>query len=268
MEKTIIGRGLLAGALAGVLAFVFTKIFLEPVIGRAIGYEDGMSAAHEAMGTAGGGHGHGEAGGELFSRGVQSTVGMGFGVLAFSVAMGALFAVVFAVTYGRVGNVSARALSVLLAGAMLISLWIVPALKYPPNPPATSEAATISQRTLLYLLMVGLSAVLMVAAVYLGRQLVARLGAWNAALAGAGSYVVAVAVVMLVLPPVDETPGPMRNGAGVIVFPGFPAGDMYEFRLYSLGTQVVIWTTIALVFGAMIAKVLDGERHGSSVVTA
>ena len=35
---------------------------------------------------------------------------------AFSVAMGALFAVVFAVAYGRVGNVSARLLSVYVAG--------------------------------------------------------------------------------------------------------------------------------------------------------
>ncbi len=45
---------------------------------------------------------------EVFTRGVQANIGMGFGVLAFSVAMGALFAVVFAVAYGRVGNVSAR----------------------------------------------------------------------------------------------------------------------------------------------------------------
>ncbi|BBZ30599.1 cobalt transporter [Mycolicibacterium madagascariense] len=268
MEKTIIGRGLVAGALAGVFAFAFSKIFLEPVIDRSIGYEDGMSAAHEGMEMAAGGHGHGEAGGELFSRGVQSTVGMGFGVLAFGVAMGALFAVVFAVTYGRFGNLSARALSVVVAGAMLISLWIVPALKYPPNPPATSEAATITQRTLLYLLVVGLSALLMVAAAYLGRQLVPRLGAWNAALVGGASYVVAVAVVMLLLPPINETPGPLRNGDGVIVFPGFPAGDMYQFRLYALGTQVVIWTTIALVFGALITKVLDGERREPSAVAA
>src|ERR1700712_843968 len=156
MERQIIGRGLLAGAGAGVLAFVFAKIFLEPVIGRAIEFEDGTSAAHEAMERGASGHSHGE-GGELFSRGIQSTVGMGFGVLLFAVAMGALFAVVFAVVHGRVGDVSARMLSVLVAAAMLVSLWIVPALKYPPSPPATSEDSTIFQRTMLYLLMVGLS---------------------------------------------------------------------------------------------------------------
>ena len=264
MEKRIIGRGLLAGAIAGVFAFVFAKIFLEPVIGRAIDFEDGTAAAHQAMEVATGGHSHGE-GGELFSRGIQSTIGMGLGVLLFSVAMGALFAVVFAVLHGRLGNVSARALSVLVAAGMLISLWIVPALKYPPNPPATSEDSTIYQRTMLYLLMVGLSALLMVAAVYFGRQLAPRLGAWNATLVGGASYLVAAFVVMLILPTIDETPGPMVNDAGVIVFPGFPAVDMYEFRLYTFTTQLIVWTTIGLVFAALISKVLDPRRRNMEV---
>jgi hypothetical protein len=253
----------LAGAVAGVLAFVFAKIFLEPVIGRAIDFEDGTAAAHQAMETAAAGHSHAEEGGELFNRGIQSTVGMGFGVVFFAIAMSALFAVVFAVAYGRVGNVSARLLSVLVAAGMLISLWIVPALKYPPNPPATSDDATIFQRSLLYLLLVGLSAILMVAAVYLGRQLAPKLGTWNATLVGGAAYLVAVFVVMLILPTINETPGPIVNDAGVIVFPGFPAVDMYEFRLYTFTTQLIIWATIGLVFAALISKVLDGRRNAS-----
>src|SRR6185503_10400149 len=111
MEKQIIGRGLVAGALAGVLAFVFARIFVEPVIGRAIGFEDGAGATHEAMH---GGHSHEHA--EVFTRGVQANIGMGFGVLAFGVAMGALFAVAYCVAYGRVGNLSPRLLSALVAG--------------------------------------------------------------------------------------------------------------------------------------------------------
>ncbi|MET0475694.1 MAG: CbtA family protein [Mycobacterium sp.] len=266
MEKQIIGRGLLAGALAGVFAFVFARIFVEPVIGRAIDYEDGIGAAHEAMEHGAEGHDHGV---ELFTRSVQANVGMGFGVLAFSVAMAALFAVVFAVSYGRVGNVSARVLSVLIAGGMLLSIYVVPALKYPANPPAVSLDGTIRQRTLLYLLMVVLSVALFVGATYLGRRLVSRLGTWNAALAAAGAYLVAIAVVMLVLPTIDETPGPLRDNAGNIVFGGFPADDLYEFRLYSLGTQVVMWVTIGLVFAALISKLLDGKRSalGASVTS-
>ena len=241
MEKQIIGRGLLAGALAGVLAFVFARIFVEPRdrAGRSTTRTASARRTRPWRCGGGGGHSHGEEGGG-FTRGMQSNIGMGLGVLAFSVAMGALFAVVFAVAYGRVGNVSARLLSLYVAGGMLLSLYVVPALKYPANPPALSLDETIRQRTLLYLLMVVLSAALLVGAVYLGRQLAARLGAWNAALAAAGAYVVAVAVVMLILPTIDETPGPLVDDAGTIVFEGFPADVLYEFRLYSLGTQVVI----------------------------
>ncbi len=260
MEKHVIWRGILAGALAGVLAFIWSKIFIEPIVGRSIDFEDATAAAHEAMETAAGhGHSH-EEGGELFTRAVQSTVGMGLGVLAFSVAMGALFAVVFCVAYSRTTNISARTLSVLVAGAMLISLWVVPALKYPPNPPATSLDTTIKERALFYILMVALSALLMVAAVYLGSQLAPRFGAWNATLLAGAAYVVAVAIVMLVLPTVDETPGPLEDAAGTIVFPGFPAADLYEFRLFALGTQVIIWTTIGLAGAAMLSRLLDTKR--------
>ncbi|BBZ78002.1 cobalt transporter [Mycolicibacterium anyangense] len=259
MEKHIIWRGILAGAVAGVLAFIWSKIFIEPIVGRAIDFEDGTTAAHESMAMAAGhSHGH-EDGVELFSRTVQSTVGMGFGVLAFSVALGALFAVVFCIAYSRIDHVSARKLAVLVAGAMLIALWVVPALKYPPNPPATSLAETIRQRALLYVLMVALSALLMVAAVYLAFQLVPKLGAWNATLAAGGAYIVAVVGVMLILPSISETPGPIRDETGMIVFPGFPATDLYEFRLYALGTQVIVWTTIGLLGAAMLSRLLDGK---------
>lgn len=268
MEKQIIWRGLLAGALAGVLAFVFARIFVEPQIDLAIAYEEGIGSAHEALEAAEGaglahshGHSHGEGGG--FERAVQMNIGMGLGVLLFSLAIGAIFAVIFAVAYGRVGNISARLLSVYVAGGMLLSLYVVPALKYPASPPALSLDETIRQRTLLYLLMVVLSAALLVGAVYLGRRLAARLGTWNAALAAAGSYIVAVAVVMLVLPTIDETPGPLTDDAGSIVYEGFPADVLYEFRLYSLGTQIVVYATIALVFGAMAARLLERNRRES-----
>ncbi|MDY6871596.1 MAG: CbtA family protein [Actinomycetota bacterium] len=260
MGKQIIGRGLLAGALAAVVAFVFARIFVEPVIDPAIGYEDGLGEARQAMEHASHGHSHGAGGGE-FSRAIQMNLGLGFGMLAFCVAMGALFAIVFAVAYGRVGDVSARLLSLYVAGGMLLSFYVVPSLKYPASPPALSLDETLRQRTLLYLLMVVVSAALLTGAVYLGRRLQERLGTWNATLAGAGAYVVASAVLMLILPTVAETPGPLRDDSGAIVYEGFPADVLYDFRLYSLGTQVVMWATIALVFAPLASRLLDGRRE-------
>ncbi|TMS55924.1 CbtA family protein [Mycobacterium sp. DBP42] len=253
MERQIIGRGILAGALAGVLAFGWAKLLIEPIIGRAIDFENGVGAADEAAehSHGAGGHSHGGESVEVFTRGVQSNVGMGLGVLIFSVAMGALLAVVFCAVYGR-ANLSARALAALTAGGMLVSLWIVPALKYPPNPPAVSLDETIQQRTLLYLLLVVLSAGLFVGSVLLARRLTPKLGVWNACLVGVADYVVSMAVVFLILPGIHETPST------------FPADDLYQFRLFSLGTQVVIWATIGLVFGAMASRLLEGKRESVS----
>jgi predicted cobalt transporter CbtA len=250
MEKRIIARGLLAGGLAAVLAFVFARIFVEPVIGHAIDYENGRGDAEAAMGA----HEHGM---EVFTRGVQANIGMGFGVLAFAVAMGALFAVAFVVAYGRIGALGPRALALLMAAGAFGAIYLVPSLKYPANPPSIGNPETIGDRSGLYLLMVLASLVLAATALWLGRRLAPRLGAWGAAFAAAGAYLVAVGVVILVLPPVAETPKPLRDASGTIVYPGFPADDLYHFRLYSVGTQFVLWATIGVVFAVLISRLLD-----------
>lgn len=243
MEKQIIARGLLSGAIGGVLAFLFARTFVEPAIAQAIAYEEAREAGHE----------HGV---ELFTRSVQANIGMGFGVLAFSVAMGALFAVAYCVLYGRVGNTSPRLLSVWLAGAMFLSLYVIPFLKYPASPPALSLEETIRQRTLLYVLMVVLSAALLAGAVWLGRRLAARYGTWSAALLAVAAYIVALTIVMLVLPTIDETPA------------DFPADVLYQFRLYSLGTQLVLWATIAVVFGSMAGRLLGETAKPRESISA
>ena len=222
MEHRLIARGVLAGALGGVCALVFARIFVEPVIGRAVAFEDArMQAAHEP-----GVHEHGA---ELFSRGV----------------LAALVAVVFVVAQGRVGSIRPRTTAMLIAVAGFAAVYVVPLVKYPPNPPAVGHAETIRERTGLYLLMVGLSIVLAIGGVWLGRRLTGRLGSWNATLVGAGAYLAGIAVAMWLLPAVDETPT------------GFPADDLYAFRLTALGTQLVLWTTIAVVFARLTDRLLD-----------
>ncbi|BBY02996.1 CbtA family protein [Mycobacterium seoulense] len=252
MEKRLIGRGLLAGAIGAVLAFVVARLCAEPVIGRAIAFEDGRADAENA-------HGVHEHGAELFSRGVQSTAGLGFGVLIFGVAMGALFAVLFCVVASRVTSVGVRELSLLLAGGAFVAVYLVPFVKYPPNPPAVGQADTIGARTGWYLVMVLASVVLAVAAVWLARLLTVRFGAWSGRLLAVGAYVAAVAVVMVLLPGVDETPEPLRDASGAISYPGFPADVLYDFRVLALAAQLVLWVTIGVVFATLAGRLL-GER--------
>ena len=255
MEKRLIARGLLAGAIGALLAFLFARVCAEPVIGRAIAFEDGRVDAEDA-------HGLHEHGAELFTRGVQANAGLGFGVLIFGVAMGALFGVLFCLVAARVKSIGPRQLSVLLAAGAFGAVYVVPFVKYPPNPPAVGQADTIRARTGWYLVMVLASVVLAIAAVWLARRLAARFGAWNGRLLATAIYLVAIAAVMALLPAVDETPGPLRDASGVIVYQGFPADVLYEFRLLSLGTQLVLWATIGVVFATLAGRML-GERAES-----
>lgn len=255
MEKHLIGRGLLAGAVGAALAFVFARLCAEPVIGRAIAFEDGRIGVEDA-------HGVHEHGAELFTRGVQANAGLGFGVLIFGVAMGALFGVLFCVVYARTKNIGPRALSVLLAVGAFGAVYVVPFVKYPPNPPAVGQADTIGARTGWYLVLVLVSVILAIVAVWLAWWLRARLAAWNATLPAAGAYLAAIAIVAVLLPAVEETPQPMRDASGAIVYPGLPADVLYEFRLLSLATQLVLWATIGVVFATLAGPLLE-ERAGN-----
>lgn len=254
MEKRLIARGLVAGALGSLVAFVFARLFVEPIIGRAIEFEDGRSDAEHASGV----HEHGV---ELFSRGVQSSAGLGFGVLMFGMAIGALFAVVFCVVLRRESQPSPRATALSLALAAFGVVYLAPSLKYPANPPAVGQADTIAARTGWYLVMVGLSIALAAAATIVARRLTERFGAWNGRLLAALAYAVAIGVVFASLPAVDETPKPLRGAGGVIVYPGFPADDLYEFRLLSVATQLIMWATMGLVFATLAGRLLDPRNN-------
>lgn len=273
MEKQIVVRGLLVGGLGGVLAFVFGRIFVEPVIARAIDYESRREQAQAALAKASGLPAE-TADHEIFTRAIQSNVGFGFGMLLFGVAMGALFAVVYCVSVWRAGNVSPRNLALLVAGGLFLGVYFVPFLKYPANPPSIGHPETIKDRTGLYLLMVVCCLAFLVGAVWLERRLAPRYGSWTATLLAAAAFAAAIGIVMVLLPSpghlssnasaygaaATETPQPLRDASGTVVYPGFPADDLYLFRLYSVIAQAILWATIAVCFAPMASQLVGSTR--------
>jgi predicted cobalt transporter CbtA len=238
MVRSLLVRGMLVGALAGLLAFVFARIFAEPLVDQAIAFERHM---HLLAGDP--------PEPELVSRGVQSTIGLLTAVMVYSCALGGIFALVFAYANGRMGRISARGGAALLAAAGYVVLFLVPQLKYPANPPAIGDPQTIGSRTTLYFAMIAWSVLAAIAALQIGRGLVRRRGSWNATLTASGFYIAAVAVAMLALPTVDEVPD------------GFPASLLWQFRLASLGGQLVLLTTIGVLFGALTERQASRSRR-------
>ncbi|MGW4833212.1 CbtA family protein [Amycolatopsis japonica] len=245
MMRTLLVRGMLAGLVAGVLATLFAYFFGEPSVDTAIGLEGTAAHSHSAPGA----HEHAPADAEaaeeeLVTRGVQSTVGLLTGVGLYGVAVGGLFSLAFAFTYGRLGTLRPRVTAALLAGGAFVVVFLVPFLKYPGNPPAVGQAGTIGSRTSLYFGFVALSLLVGILAAAFGRKLADKLGAWRGGLLAAGGYVVLISVAAALLPSIDEVPD------------GFPGSTLWSFRLASVGTQVVLWTALGLAFGALAEKAL------------
>jgi predicted cobalt transporter CbtA len=247
MVRTLLIRGMLVGVVAGLLVFAFSKVFGEPQVDRAIAFETAMDAAkakqHAAMGMPAE-----QPEPQLVSREVQASYGLFTGVVVYGAAIGGLFALVFAFANGRVGSLSPRAVSALLAAAAFIAVYVVPTLKYPANPPAVGEPDTIGYRTALYFLMLLISVTAMTGAIILRQRLVFRHGAWSAALLAWAAYIVVVAAAGLALPGIDEVPD------------GFPADVLWKFRIASLGMQCVMWASIGLLFGWLTERAMARER--------
>jgi hypothetical protein len=270
VEKKLILRGILVGAVAGLLAFVFARIFAEPFINAAIKYESGRDAAQAVLDKAAGIAAPPD-GPDLFSRTIQANVGIGVGMVGFGAAMGAFFSVVFIACVGRVGRMRPRSLALAVAAAGFLAIYLVPFIKYPANPPSIGNPDTIKQRGAYYLVMVFAAVVLLGSAVWLGKRLRARLGNWNASLVAGGAFVVVVGVVMALLPKfghlsanvsvrgvhTSETPLPLRDANGTLVYPGFPADVLFNFRLYSIGAQLILWTVLGVGFGAMAERIIE-----------
>jgi hypothetical protein len=122
--------------------------------------------------------------------------------------------------------------------------------------------------------------------VLLGRKLAPRFGAVGAVVMAGVAFLIAYSILIGVLPSLGdlhanlaqvhqfgyaraatETPQPITNilsrsltvkgktyAPGQVVYPGFDADVLWKFRWYSVINQALLWTAIALTFGALLDR--------------
>jgi hypothetical protein len=176
----------------------------------------------------------------------------------------------------------------MIAAFGFFGVYLLPFVKYPANPPAIGHSFTISTRGPLYLALVACSLIFLGLAVYLARKLAPRFGWVTAVVLSAVAFLVVYGVLIGLLPSLGnlpanvaassqfgypraatETPQPITNilnhaltingktiQPGQIVYPGFDADVLWKFRWYSIINQALIWTAIALAFGALLERFL------------
>ncbi|PZG55999.1 hypothetical protein C1I98_02130 [Spongiactinospora gelatinilytica] len=244
MVRTLLVRGLLVGLLAGLVTGGFAFAFGEPRVDDAIALEEAAAQAAAPEHAEEAEHGHSEE--AVVGRPAQKA-GLFLATGLYGLAVGGIFALVFAGLRGRVGRVgragrggpvgptSDGRLALVMAGTAFAAIILVPFVKYPANPPAVGDPATINSRTLLYVAMILVGLAATVIAVATARRITGD--PWARRVAAVVAFLVPVVAAWWLLPTVDEVPE------------GFPATLLWEFRLASIGTQLVFWTALGVLFG-------------------
>ena len=231
MAKSLLIRGMLVGIAAGIVAFLVARLFGESSVAQAIAVEGAHAHAAGAVEEP-----------EEVSRTVQSTIGLLTATVVFGAGLGGIFALVYAFAQGRILRLGARGLAAVLAVMGFVTVYAVPFIKYPPNPPAVGNPDTIGRRTALYFTMLAISLLIGVLAFVVARRLEPTLGVWNATIAAVALFVVLVGLAEWAMPVSQEV------GAD------FPAITLYHFRIASFGIQLSLWTTLGLLFGYLTER--------------
>ena len=240
----IIGAAV-AGILAGLVASVLLTFTAEPVIDQAVALEEAHAAEPPAPGAP--------EEPELVTRSDQK----GFGRVAAYTLGGGAYGVLFGIAFlalRRRTDASApddafrRAL---LAGGFLAgAITIMPFLKYPPNPPAVGDPATLNERQWKYLALIFLSVVVFALAARLSSHLRDRGWTDDERLVAVGlAIAVPLGIVCAALPPFSD---PIE----------VPANLLWRFRIASLGGNLLLWSVLSLTFGAVAAR-RERELNGA-----
>lgn len=234
-------NGATAGAAGGAAAGLFAFGLAEPVMDRAVRLESARTGVQEA---------HARAAGlpvehhvDVFSRHTQH-LGLLIAALATGIALGVLMSVLFAALHRREQHPQGWRPSLTLGASAFFAVYLVPFLRYPANPPGVGDPGTIDQRTHVYLAAVVIGIVGAVAANRLRADLLKRAIAEPARQLAVTAVLIATVAVTYLLP---------ANPDAIDV----PAKLLWQFRLLAVGTSLLLWATLTVVFGLLTGR----ENH-------
>ena len=151
-------------------------------------------------------------------------------------SIGALFGIVYALSKKSLPSKNNIGKTLILAGLMWFTLFVIPFLKYPANPPTVGDEETVLLRGILYLSFIAISGLMAVGFYQISKKLKGK----NKILAFAG-YGVLISLVFFIMPD-----NPDKIYASVELVNGF--------RTVAFFTSSVFWFTLALILGAFWQK--------------
>jgi predicted cobalt transporter CbtA len=227
---TFIAITLFSGAIAGALLGLINQSMVEPFIDKAIGIETQrqINAGKIIDTTQQSQYRTWQKEGEI----VAATI--------IGISLASLFGVVFAYSRNSLPASNNKKKALILAGLMFFVLFLVPALKYPANPPAVGNPATIYYRESLFIGFIAVSGF-----GTLGLALLYRKLGKNQSKRKIGIPLIIYAAIMagayLVFPP---------NPDKITI----PTDLIMSFRIASVFTISIFWGLLGIIFGAFWDK--------------
>jgi predicted cobalt transporter CbtA len=219
---------LLSGAIAGTILGVLNQALVEPYIDRAISIETQNAIKEgEVVYPV-----------ELQNYRLWQKAGEIAAGAILGTSLGALFGIVF--VYSRsllLHSDSNVKKALILAGIMWFVLFLIPALKYPANPPAVGDPDTIYYRESLYIGLLAISGFSALGLALLYRMLGNRTNNKNRIIIVPVIYAAIIVGAFLVLPP-----NPDKITA--------PADLVQGFRIASAFTMTIFWGLLGITLGA------------------
>ena len=227
---TFITIVLVSGALAGLVHGTVNFTIVEPYLDQAIGLEnESLFASGEAEDTL-------EFWAEYESYRIWQKSGQVLAGVILGLAMGSLFGIVYALSRNSLPGKNDVTKSVILAGIMWLTIYIIPFLKYPANPPTVGDGETVMLRAILYVSFIVLSGISVVIFYKLSRKLQN-----NKKYFGLFGYVIFITILFFVMPEnPDEITAPMNL--------------VNEFRLMSVLGVSSFWLSVGLILGLFWKK--------------
>ena len=221
---------LVSGAIAGFVHGTINFALVEPYLDQAIGLEnESLFASGEAEDTL-------EFWAEYESYRIWQKSGQVLAGVILGLAMGSLFGIVYALSRNSLPGKNDVTKSVILAGIMWLTIYIIPFLKYPANPPTVGDGETVMLRAILYVSFIALSGISVVIFYKLSQKLQN-----NKKYFGLFGYIIFITILFFVMPEnPDEITAPMNL--------------VNEFRLMSVLGVSSFWLSVGLILGLFWKK--------------
>jgi Probable cobalt transporter subunit (CbtA) len=243
--KTIafIAITLLAGAIAGTILGVVNQVAVEPYIERAIELEmlqQNTAQSGQVINPAE------FAAYRFWQKGGEIAAGTILGL-----SIGSLYGIVFAYTHGSVPGSNNKKKALIVAGIMWFVLFLMPALKYPANPPAIGNPETIYYRQSLYVAFLAISGFSALGLAFLYRKMVASLNTKKATIIPLAYAAIMVGAYLAMPANSDPINAPIDLVIG--------------FRITSAITISMFWGLLGIIFGTFWDKLNPDETTRISV---